>query len=199
MCPTHPTLTHPTWTACRALDYLFGFHLSPLLWRKVPGAQSAGRVQSVALRLVCEREAAIAAFQQHMYYTVEAALQLPGDLAAMVSCCFGSNAEVASCCLHWPFSLAPAALILCLVQARVVSVDGQPPPQPGFTERKVADDVAARVAAAQFNVLEASTREQQRQPPAPFTTSTLQQEANKRLGLGEALLQGSSALLLRAS
>ncbi|EFN55927.1 hypothetical protein CHLNCDRAFT_145197 [Chlorella variabilis] len=64
--------------ARRALDYLFGFHLSPMLWRKVPGARSAGRVQSVALRLVCEREAAIDAFQQHKYYTVEADLQLPG-------------------------------------------------------------------------------------------------------------------------
>lgn len=60
----------------RALDYLFGFHLSPLLWRKVPGARSAGRVQSVALRLVCEREAAIEAFEQQLYYTVEAELQL---------------------------------------------------------------------------------------------------------------------------
>ena len=74
------TISEPlvhAYLARRALDYLFGFHLSPLLWRKVPGARSAGRVQSVALRLVSEREAAIEAFQQQLYYTVEADLQMP--------------------------------------------------------------------------------------------------------------------------
>jgi DNA topoisomerase-1 len=71
------------------------------------------------------------------------------------------------------------------LQARLSSVDGAPPPQPGFTDHQQAADIAARVAAAQFSVREASSREQQRQPPPPFTTSTLQQEANKRLGMGE--------------
>lgn len=136
----------------RALDYLFGFHLSPLLWRKVPGARSAGRVQSVALRLVCEREAEIEAFQVAQYHTVEAEVQLPD----------GGT-----------------------IEARLASVDGAPPPQPGFPDASEAAAVAARVAAAQFAVAEATTREQQRQPPGPFTTSTLQQEANKRLGYSE--------------
>ncbi|PSC70801.1 DNA topoisomerase I [Micractinium conductrix] len=136
--------------ARRALDYLYGFSLSPILWRKVPGARSAGRVQSVALRLVCEREAAVEAFVPKQYYTVEADLALPGGGA---------------------------------LQARLSSVDGAPPPQPGFPELQQAEAVAARVAAAQWSVLEASSREQQRHPPAPFTTSTLQQEANKRLGM----------------
>lgn len=64
--------------ACRALDYLYGFSLSPMLWRKVPGARSAGRVQSVALRLVCEREAEVEAFVPLQYHRVAAELALPG-------------------------------------------------------------------------------------------------------------------------
>ena len=72
-----------------------------------------------------------------------------------------------------------------VLQARLASVDGTPPPQPGYADADEAVAVAARVAAAQFTVQEASSREQQRQPPPPFTTSTLQQEANKRLGMSE--------------
>ncbi len=60
--------------ARRALDYLVGFTLSPVLWRKLPGARSAGRVQSVALRLVCDREAEIEAFKTEEYWTIEATL-----------------------------------------------------------------------------------------------------------------------------
>src|SRR5476649_192457 len=60
--------------ARRALDYLVGFTLSPVLWRKLPGARSAGRVQSVALRLVCDREAEIEAFKTEEYWTIEAQL-----------------------------------------------------------------------------------------------------------------------------
>src|SRR4029079_18028311 len=64
--------------ARRALDYLVGFTLSPVLWRKLPGSRSAGRVQSVALRLVCEREAEIEAFRAREYWTVEADFTTPG-------------------------------------------------------------------------------------------------------------------------
>src|SRR5271166_3237574 len=64
--------------ARRALDYLVGFTLSPVLWRKLPGARSAGRVQSVALRLVCDREAEIEAFKTREYWTVEASLKTGG-------------------------------------------------------------------------------------------------------------------------
>ncbi|MBS0562578.1 MAG: DNA topoisomerase I, partial [Proteobacteria bacterium] len=63
--------------ARRALDYLVGFTLSPVLWRKLPGSRSAGRVQSVALRLICEREAEIEAFRAREYWTVEAAFATP--------------------------------------------------------------------------------------------------------------------------
>ncbi|PRW57014.1 DNA topoisomerase I [Chlorella sorokiniana] len=136
--------------ARRALDYLFGFHLSPMLWRKVPGARSAGRVQSVALRLVCERENEVEAFVRQKYWSVEADLLMPQ----------GSHLE-----------------------ARITEVDGAPPPLPGFLDDKEAAAIAKRVGTARFEVEATSSREQQRQPPAPFTTSTLQQEANNRMGL----------------
>jgi DNA topoisomerase-1 len=64
--------------ARRALDYLVGFTLSPVLWRKLPGSRSAGRVQSVALRLICEREAEIEAFRNREYWTIEALFTTPG-------------------------------------------------------------------------------------------------------------------------
>jgi DNA topoisomerase-1 len=72
--------------ARRALDYLVGFTLSPVLWRKLPGAKSAGRVQSVALRLVCDRESEIEAFKTREYWTVEAGLKTAGGDGASAAC-----------------------------------------------------------------------------------------------------------------
>ena len=85
---THPTRSPatrlPPYLPPRALDYLFGLHLSPVLWRRLPGARSAGRVQSAALRLVCEREAAIRSFEVQPYHGVATTLRLPGGEAAEV-------------------------------------------------------------------------------------------------------------------
>jgi DNA topoisomerase-1 len=136
--------------ARRALDYLFGFRLSPLLWRRLPGARSAGRVQSAALALVAAREAEVEAFASSSYWTVGATVAL-------------GNGEAA---------------------AALVALDGAPPPRPGFGDEAAARAAAARVAAATFTVASATTREARRAPPPPFVTSTLQQEANKRLGMG---------------
>ena len=146
--------------ARRALDYLFGFNISPLLWRKLPGARSAGRVQSVALRLVADREASIEAFNPQKYWTIHAQvsshenqqeLQLPGEGGVM---------------------------------ATLVSVDGTPPPSPGFFEESQAQAIRDRVENASFTVSSLVKKESARHPTPPFTTSTLQQEANKKLGWG---------------
>jgi DNA topoisomerase I len=138
--------------ARRALDYLVGFTLSPVLWRKLPGSRSAGRVQSVALRLVCEREAEIEAFKTREYWTVEVVFTTEAGQS---------------------FS------------ARLTHLDG------GRLDRFALDtEVKARAAAetiaqaAGFAVVEIESRQVRRNPFPPFTTSTLQQEASRKLGLG---------------
>jgi DNA topoisomerase-1 len=137
--------------ARRAMDHLFGFGVSPVLWRKVPGARSAGRVQSPALRLICEREDEIKKFVPQEYWTVEARAE-KGDSA---------------------------------FTAKLVEYDGAKLEQ--FTLGKAGDADKAKqaiVAAAGGTLTVADVKKQQRRrnPSPPFTTSTLQQEANKKLG-----------------
>ena len=134
--------------ARRALDYLVGFTLSPVLWRKLPGARSAGRVQSVALRLVVDREIEIEAFRTQEYWTVEA------DVSA--------GAE--------PFL------------ARLAKHEGKKLQK--FDLNDEASALAARqaVEAGQFRVSAVETKPGRRTPAPPFTTSTLQQEAARKLG-----------------
>jgi DNA topoisomerase-1 len=137
--------------ARRALDYLVGFTLSPVLWRKLPGARSAGRVQSVALRLVCEREMEIEAFRPQEYWTVDGAFRT-GDGDPLV--------------------------------ARLTVLDGQK-----LEKFSLPDEAAARRAVAEaerrsFAVDSVETRPAMRHPQPPFTTSTLQQEASRKLGYG---------------
>lgn len=135
--------------ARRALDYLVGFTLSPVLWRKLPGARSAGRVQSVALRLVCERELEIEAFKPQEYWTVEAALRSQaGDAIA----------------------------------ARLSILDGDKLKRLDVRDKAMADRALAAIRAGAFTVAEVEAKPLKRNPPPPFTTSTLQQEAARKLG-----------------
>ena len=137
--------------ARRALDYLVGFTLSPVLWRKLPGSRSAGRVQSVALRLICEREAEIEVFRPREYWSVQAQMTTPAGA---------------------PFT------------ARLTHLDGRKLDQFDLNDEARALAAKAAVEAGQFSVASLERRKVKRNPPAPFTTSTLQQEASRKLGLG---------------
>jgi DNA topoisomerase I len=135
--------------ARRALDYLVGFTLSPVLWRKLPGARSAGRVQSVALRLVCDREAEIEAFKSEEYWSIEALLAtLKGEE----------------------------------VRARLAAIAGRKLDRLDIKDAASAHAIKAAVDGAPFRVAAVEKKAVRRNPYAPFTTSTLQQEASRKLG-----------------
>ena len=135
--------------ARRALDYLVGFTLSPVLWRKLPGARSAGRVQSVALRLVCDRELEIDQFKPQEYWTIIA------ELAT------GKNETF---------------------QARLFSADGKKLEKFDIADTATAERLKAALKGGRFIVANIESKSQRRNPAAPFTTSTLQQEASRKLG-----------------
>jgi len=138
--------------ARRALDYLVGFTLSPVLWRKLPGSKSAGRVQSVALRLICEREAEIESFKPREYWTIEA-----------------------------QFRTASGQIFT----ARLTHLDGKKLDKFDLgNEAAALAAMAAIEAQLNFAVAEVERREVRRHPAPPFTTSTLQQEASRKLGFG---------------
>jgi DNA topoisomerase-1 len=135
--------------ARRALDYLVGFTLSPVLWRKLPGSRSAGRVQSVALRLVCEREAEIEIFKTREYWTVEASLLTPNGA---------------------PFP------------AKLTHYQGKKLEQFDLNNEAAARAAEAAVKSGAFSVAGVEKKRTRRNPPPPFITSTLQQEASRKLG-----------------
>ena len=134
--------------ARRALDYLVGFTLSPILWRKLPGAKSAGRVQSVALRLIVDREREIEVFKTQEYWQVGATFEADGQ----------------------PFT------------GRLVQLDGKKIDRLSIGSKSEADAAKAVVEAGRFTVSSVETKPFGKNPPPPFTTSTLQQEAARKLG-----------------
>ncbi|MEG1678821.1 MAG: DNA topoisomerase I [Stenotrophomonas sp.] len=137
--------------ARRALDYLVGFNLSPVLWRKVQRGLSAGRVQSPALRMIVEREEEIEAFISREYWSIEAACAHPSQ--------------------HF--------------NARLIKLDGQKFEQFTITDGDTAEAARLRIqqaAQGSLHVTDVASKERKRRPAAPFTTSTLQQEASRKLG-----------------
>ncbi|MET1047272.1 MAG: type I DNA topoisomerase, partial [Hyphomicrobium sp.] len=135
--------------ARRALDYLVGFTLSPVLWRKLPGSRSAGRVQSVALRLVCDREAEIEAFKTDEYWTIEALLST------------AKNEDVRS---------------------RLVAIDGTVLKKLDIKDEATATAIRKALIGRDFRVASVEKKATKRNPYAPFTTSTLQMDASRKLG-----------------
>ncbi|SDR51990.1 DNA topoisomerase I [Rhizobiales bacterium GAS191] len=140
--------------ARRALDYLVGFNLSPVLWRKLPGARSAGRVQSVALRLVCDRELEIERFVAREYWSILASLKTPAGAA---------------------------------FEARLVGADGQKITRLDVGTATEAEAFKQALDAASFRVASIEAKPGKRHPFPPFTTSTLQQEASRKLGMSPAV------------
>ena len=136
--------------ARRALDYLVGFNLSPVLWRKLPGSRSAGRVQSVALRLICEREAEIEIFRAEEFWSIDVALR---------------TAE------KKPFV------------ARLTHVDGKRLDKFGLPTEADAKHAAGLIEGTTYAVSSIERKRVRRNPQPPFTTSTLQQEASRKLGM----------------
>ncbi len=137
--------------ARRALDYLVGFNLSPLLWKKVQRGLSAGRVQSPALRMIVERELEIEAFKAREYWSIEADVSKNEQAFA----------------------------------SRLVSYNGDKVEQFSFENEDAAREVEKTIldaAAGELNVVSVTKRQRRRNPTAPFTTSTLQQEASRKLG-----------------
>src|SRR5436309_14115666 len=139
--------------ARRALDYLVGFNLSPVLWRKLPGARSAGRVQSVALRLVCDRELEIEKFVARECWSTVATLATPRDDT---------------------------------FQARLVGADGKKIQRLDIGSGAEAEAFKQALENARFTVANIEAKPARRNPPPPFTTSTLQQEASRKLGFAPA-------------
>src|ERR1700761_4855940 len=132
--------------ARRALDYLVGFTLSPILWRKLPGAKSAGRVQSVALRLIVDREREIEVFRPQEYWQANATFEKDGQKFT----------------------------------ARLVQFDGRKIERLTIGNRGEADAAKAAIEAGRFTVSSVETKPFSKNPPPPFTTSTLQQEAARK-------------------
>jgi DNA topoisomerase-1 len=139
--------------ARRALDYLVGFNLSPVLWRKLPGSRSAGRVQSVALRLICERESEIEIFKSREYWTVDTM--------------FGTAKKQT-------------------LKARLTYLDGRKLDKFDINTAERAEQAKKEIERRAFSVASIDRRQVRRNPPPPFITSTLQQEASRKLGVGAA-------------
>lgn len=135
--------------ARRALDYLVGFTLSPVLWRKLPGSKSAGRVQSVALRVICDREDEIEAFKTEEYWDIKTDL----------------NNEAGQ-----------------KFTAALTHINGERLEKFSITNQKQAEDISKLLENKQYKVVDVTRKEVRRRPYAPFTTSSLQQEAARKLG-----------------
>ena len=151
--------------ARRALDYLVGFNLSPVLWRKLPGAKSAGRVQSVCLRLIVDREMEIEAFKPREYWSVHARLATP------------DGAEY---------------------DAALVSLAGSKLDRFDLPDAERAAMAVSAVASRDLRVASVSAKPATRNPWPPFMTSTLQQEASRKLGMGAKACMSAAQRLYEA-
>ncbi|KAK9281256.1 hypothetical protein L1049_004152 [Liquidambar formosana] len=139
--------------ARRALDYLIGFNISPLLWRKLPGCQSAGRVQSAALSLICDREMEIDEFKPQEYWTVDAV--------------FGMKES--------------GSLVNGFLQSHLTHFDSKKLNQFSINSHTEAKDIEQKISSSNFKVVRSKRNKMRKNPPTPYITSTLQQDAASKL------------------
>ena len=151
--------------ARRALDYLVGFNLSPVLWRKLPGSKSAGRVQSVCLRILTERETEIEAFRNREYWSVKAILTSPR----------GQEYE-----------------------ARLISLAGKKLDKFDLKNQTQAELAVQAISSRELKIKAVEAKPASRNPSAPFMTSTLQQEASRKLGMGARQTMSTAQRLYEA-
>ncbi|KIN73386.1 type I DNA topoisomerase [Sulfitobacter guttiformis] len=151
--------------ARRALDYLVGFNLSPVLWRKLPGAKSAGRVQSVTLRIICEREIEIEAFRPREFWSVKALVSTPS----------GQEFEV-----------------------RLTELAGKKLDKFDLDDATKAEMAVQAVSSRDLKVASVEAKPATRNPSAPFMTSTLQQEASRKFGMGARQTMSTAQRLYEA-
>ncbi|MEM8556091.1 MAG: type I DNA topoisomerase [Pseudomonadota bacterium] len=151
--------------ARRALDYLVGFNLSPVLWRKLPGAKSAGRVQSVCLRLIVEREMEIEAFKPQEYWTVKAILRTPRGQT---------------------------------LEARLTTLAGSKLDKFDIPTAEAAELAVQAIQSRDLTVTSVEAKPGTRNPSAPFMTSTLQQEASRKFGMGARQTMSAAQRLYEA-
>ncbi|MGJ8616887.1 MAG: type I DNA topoisomerase [Sulfitobacter sp.] len=151
--------------ARRALDYLVGFNLSPVLWRKLPGAKSAGRVQSVTLRIIVEREMEIEAFRNREYWSVKALMSTPR----------GQEFE-----------------------ARLVTLAGKKLDRFDLGNATQAEMAVQAITSRALSVTSVEAKPASRNPSAPFMTSTLQQEASRKFGMGARQTMSTAQRLYEA-
>jgi DNA topoisomerase I len=151
--------------ARRALDYLVGFNLSPVLWRKLPGAKSAGRVQSVCLRLIVDREMEIEAFRAQEYWTVAATLRTPRNQT---------------------------------YEARLITLAGKKLDKFDLKNETAAEMAVQAIRSRDLSVLSVEAKPATRNPAPPFMTSTLQQEASRKFGMGAKQAMSAAQRLYEA-
>jgi DNA topoisomerase-1 len=151
--------------ARRGLDYLVGFKLSPVLWRRLPGAKSAGRVQSVTLRIIVEREMEIEAFQNREYWSVKAVLETPRGKS---------------------------------VETRLTLLAGKKLDKFDLENATQAEMAEQAVNSRDLSVKRVEAKPANRNPSAPFMTSTLQQEASRKFGFGARMTMNAAQRLYEA-
>lgn len=172
--------------ARRVLDRLVGYKISPLLWRRIQSGTSAGRVQSVALRLVCDRESEIRAFIPEEYWSVTALLSKQEAAERFEASLITRLKDIAE---FNRAENAPEGEEQGEVNAQSEQSEGQNGAKPAqvsrgrikITSKEEADTILADLKGATYTVLKVEEKEQRRQPNLPYTTSTMQQDASSRL------------------